>query len=115
MSPRLNRQELAELKAHHVACSHLIKGCQDATIRLRRDCASKAGVADEQQELELRAVEILEEMLDSWCNTLSVLRANLDVDSPVGAAIWQMQDERRSSHSSEMASMAGRSGGRPRV
>ena len=55
MSPRLNRQELAELKAHHLACSHLVKGCQDAAIRLRRDRAAELGADGQHHALEYRA------------------------------------------------------------
>jgi hypothetical protein len=71
----LTPRELNELKAHHMACSHLIKGCQDAAIRLRRLAPSTSDA--EQLAVELRAVEILEQVLGSWCETLSVLRANL--------------------------------------
>ena len=89
MSPRLNRQDLAELKAHHLACSHLIKGCQDAAIRLRRDRAAELRAAGQHQGVEYRAVEILEEVLGSWCETLSVLHANLGRSSLGDAAAWQ--------------------------
>jgi hypothetical protein len=111
MSPRLNRQELAELKAHHLACSHLIKGCQDAVIRLRREGPTQVRVATQATALERRAVEILEEMLDSWCSTLSVLRANLDGAPPAGAVFWQIPDEGKDSRAHELSSMAGSSAG----
>jgi hypothetical protein len=82
MSSSLNPEELAELKAHHLACSHLIRGCQDATIRLR---GGKSGGPDieAQADVEFRAVEILEHILASWCETLFILRANLN-GSPAG-------------------------------
>lgn len=115
MSPRLNREELAELKAHHLACSHLIKGCQDATIRLRRDRAAELRVAGQQQGIEYRAVEILEDVLGSWCETLSVLRANLDQSSLADVAAWQRLTGEPSVSFEEMTSTVGQSADRPRL
>ena len=113
MSPRLNREELAELKAHHLACSHLIKGCQDATIRLRRDRAAELRVADAHQGIEYRAVEILEDVLGSWCETLSVLRANLSQPSLGDVAVWQTPAREPSVFSEEVTITVGQSPGRP--
>ena len=115
MPPRLNREELAELKAHHLACSHLIKGCQDATIRLRRDRAAELRVAVQHQGIEYRAVEILEDVLGSWCETLSVLRANLNQDSPADGPAWQKPAREPSVLSDEMTSTLGQSAGRPSI
>lgn len=112
MSPRLNREELVELKAHHLACSHLIKGCQDATIRLRRDRASELSAAGDQSS-EYRAVEILEDVLGSWCETLSVLRANLNQSSPGDVAIWQRPAPEPNVFSVEMTGTAVPSAERP--
>jgi hypothetical protein len=114
MSPRLNREELAELKAHHLACSHLIKGCQDATIRLRGDRAAELRVAGQQQGIEHRAVEILEDVLGSWCETLSVLRANLNQSSPGDVAVWQTPAREPSVLPEEITSTVGQSADRPR-
>jgi len=113
MSPRLNREELAELKAHHLACSHLIKGCQDATIRLRRDRASELSAAGQHQGIEYRAVEILEDVLGSWCETLSVLRDNLNQSSPADVAMWQRPTPEPSVFSGEMTGTVGQSAERP--
>ena len=113
MSPRLNREELAELKAHHLACSHMIKGCQDATIRLRRDRAAELRVAGRHQGIEYRAVEILEDVLGSWCETLSVLRANLSQSSPGDMAAWQRPAREASVFSEGMTSTAGQYAERP--
>ena len=113
MSPRLNREELAVLKAHHLACSHLIKGCQDATIRLRRDRAAELRVAGQYQGVEYRAVEILEDVLGSWCETLSVLRANLNQSSPGDVAAWQSPAREPNVFAEEMASTFGQSAKRP--
>ena len=113
MSPHLNREELAELKAHHLACSHLIKGCQDGTIRLRRDHASELRVAGQHQGIEYRAVEILEDVLGSWCETLSVLRANLSQSSPGDMAAWQRPASEPSVFSEEMIRTIGPSAERP--
>ena len=113
MSPHLNREERAELKAHHLACSHLIKGCQDGTIRLRRDHASELRVAGQHQGIEYRAVEILEDVLGSWCETLSVLRANLNQSSPGDMAAWQRPAHEPSVFSEEMISTIGPSAERP--
>ena len=113
MSPRLNREELAELKAHHLACSHLIKGCQDATIRLRRDRAAALSASGQHHGIEYRALEILEDMLSSWCETLSVLRANLNQPSTGDGAAWQRPARPPSPLSDEMDSTIGQSAGRP--
>ena len=113
MSPRLNREELAELKAHHLACSHLIKGCQDATIRLRRDRAAELRVAGQNDGIEYRAVEILEDVLGSWCETLSVLRANLNQSSPGDVAVWQRPAPEPSVFSEEMIGTVRQSAERP--
>lgn len=88
MLSRLSPEEIAELKAHHLACSHLVKGCQDATIRLRRDRAAQLS-AGPQDSIEYRAVEILEHVLGSWCETISILRANLNQPSSGEVAVWQ--------------------------
>lgn len=113
MSPRLSREELTELKAHHLACSHLIKGCQDATIRLRRDRAAELRAAGQHQGIEYRAVEILEDMLGSWCETLSVLRVNLSRFSPGDMAARQRPSSEPKVFSDEMTSSLGQSAERP--
>jgi hypothetical protein len=64
----LSQAEAAELKAHHLACSQLVRGCQDAILKLRDDAAHSDTVS-------YRAVEIMEAVLDSWCETLSILRS----------------------------------------
>ena len=115
MSPRLNREELAELKAHHLACSHLIRGCQDATIRLRRDRAPELRVAGPHHGIEYRAVEILEDMLGSWCETLSVLRANLNQSSLGNVAAWQKPTREPNVFSEEITSTVGQSAERPNL
>jgi hypothetical protein len=89
MSPRLNQEELAELKAHHLACSHLIKGCQDATIKLRRERADQLMVDHPESTVEFRAIQILEDVLSSWCETLGVLRTNLNQSSPAHVRSWR--------------------------
>ncbi len=68
----LTDQEVAELKARHLACSHLVKGCQDAIIRFRETAEGQQG---RQASTAHRAIEILEEALGSWCDTLSILRS----------------------------------------
>jgi hypothetical protein len=106
MSSRLNREEVAELKAHHLACSHLIKGCQDATIRLRHDRADELRADAQGLGVEYRAIEILEDVLGSWCETLSVLRANLNRSSPGDIAAWQRPTQVQDVFSSEMTGQA---------
>ena len=73
--PALAGQQIVELKAQHLACSHLVKGCQDAIIRFRETTATE----DQAQEANAapRAIEILEEVLGSWCDTLSILHSAL--------------------------------------
>jgi len=75
-SSALTDQEVAELKARHLACSHLVKGCQDAIIRVRQKTSELAH--DQQVSTALRAIEILEDALASWCDTLSILRSSLN-------------------------------------
>lgn len=89
MPPRLNPEELAELKAHHLACSHLIKGCQDATIKLRRERAGQLMAANPEYTVEFRAIQILEDVLASWCETLGVLHTNLNQSSPSYVTSWR--------------------------
>ena len=88
MLSRLSAEEIAELKAHHLACSHLVKGCQDATIKLRRDRAVQL-IAHPHDSVEYRAVEILEHVLGAWCETISIIRASLNQSSSGEVAVWQ--------------------------
>lgn len=74
----LTDNELSELKARHLACSLLIRGCQAAILDYRK----KAGNAGEQQARhEQRVIDVLEEVLQAWCETLSVLRSVLNQTS----------------------------------
>lgn len=73
----LTEEEAAELKAHHLACSQLVRGCQDAIFRFR----SQAGRDIDLDGVSFRTVEIMEGILDSWCETLSILRSALNRDS----------------------------------
>jgi hypothetical protein len=72
----LTDKDVAELKARHLACSHLIKGSQDAIIRLRDQTAGAPGRTD--VSTAHRATEILEDVVGSWCETLSMLRSALN-------------------------------------
>jgi len=83
-SSALTKQEVAELKARHLACSHLVKGCQDAIISFRAKTASPS--AGQEASAGYRAIEILEEVLGSWCDTLSILRSALNQTSSRKAA-----------------------------
>ncbi len=80
----LTQQEIAELKARRLACSYLVKGCQDAIFDFRERAAGMAGAA--QARSAHRAIEILEEALGSWCETLSILRSALNSTSSLGTA-----------------------------
>jgi hypothetical protein len=73
----LREKEAAELKAHHLACSQLVRGCQDAIFRFR----SQSGGDIESDSVSYRTIEIMESILDSWCETVSILRSALDRDS----------------------------------
>ncbi len=86
-SSALTDQEVAELKAHHLACSHLVKGCQDAIITFRKKTANESQV--QHASTAYRAIEILEEVLGSWCDTLSILRSAVSPTSPRDAAYDQ--------------------------
>jgi hypothetical protein len=73
----LRENEAAELKAHHLACSQLVRGCQDAIFRFRSQCGSDI----ESDRVSFRTIEIMESVLDSWCETVSILRSALHRDS----------------------------------
>ncbi len=84
----LSDQDVAELKSRHLACSLLVKGCQTAIFDFRERAAR--GTATDQQALAAhRTVEILEDILESWCNTLSVLRSALNQTSAQRMAAGQ--------------------------
>jgi hypothetical protein len=87
-SSALTDQEIAELKAQHLACSHLVKGCQDAIIRFREKTAEQG--QDLQAGATYRTIEILEEVLASWCDTLSILRSALNQTSSRNAGHYRM-------------------------
>ena len=113
--PSFTVKEVRELKAHQLACSHLIKGCQDAVIRLRRAGAPGA-TAHDREALELRAVEILEDVLGSWCETLSILRATLNQSAaPESMAPWQRPIAQRDLETDEFRGKATRIGQSPGV
>jgi hypothetical protein len=65
--------------------------------------------------VEYRAIEILEDVLGSWCQTLSVLRANLDQSLPGTMAVWHEPPRKPADYSDEMTSTMGQSAGRPRI
>jgi len=69
--------EVAELKAHHLACTQLVRGCQEAIFRFR----SRAGDGIATDDVSMRTIEIMEGILGSWCETVSILRSALDRDS----------------------------------
>jgi hypothetical protein len=89
-SSALTAQEVAELKARHLACSHLIKGSQDAIIRLRNQTSNAPKGAD--LRTANRATEILEEVVGSWCETLSILRSALSRTTPLDSLLPQRSD-----------------------
>lgn len=74
--PAITEQEAAELKAHHLACSHLVKGCQQAIFQFRKQAPS--GGDEETLRLAQRTIEILEDTLQCWCETLSIVRSALE-------------------------------------
>lgn len=74
----LRERDIAELKARYLACSLLVRGCQAAVFDFRE----KAGSADERvSRSQQRVIEVLETVLESWCETLSVLRSVLNQTS----------------------------------
>jgi len=77
----LTDQETAELKAHHLACSHLVRGCQEAIFQFRTQAATGD---DDSLRLAQRTIEILEGVLESWCETLTVVRSALGRESSHG-------------------------------
>lgn len=79
--PALTIQETAELKAHHLACSHLVRGCQEAIFEFRTQAATGD---DASLRLAERTIEILEGVLETWCETLAVVHSALGRDSSHG-------------------------------
>ena len=64
---RLNEEE--EQRAQHIACSHLVRGCESAASELHSATGETAG----QPRTRKRAQEILAEVLSSWRHALSVV------------------------------------------
>lgn len=89
-SAALTDEEVAELKARHLALSYLVKGCQDAVFNFRRQSAPDAGAKE--ARAAHRTVEILEEVLASWCDTLSILRSALNPTSSLRVDAGQRLD-----------------------
>ncbi len=64
---RLSNNE--EQQAQHIACSHLVKGCEGAVSELQH----VTGEAEGQSPTMARAGDILAQVLSSWQNALKVL------------------------------------------
>jgi predicted glycosyl hydrolase (DUF1957 family) len=61
-----------ELRAEHVACTHLVRGCEDALARLASEWLEADSL--EEEAMNARAAEILNEVLDDWREALQMLR-----------------------------------------
>jgi hypothetical protein len=59
-----------EQQAQHIACSHLVRGCESAASELH----SATGETDGPSQTTMRAQQILAEVLSSWRHALSVVR-----------------------------------------
>src|SRR2546426_6901920 len=68
-SSALTKQEVAELKARHLACSHLVKGCQDAIISFRDKTVSQS--AGREANAAAPASHTLAAEVGCWCATPS--------------------------------------------
>lgn len=66
---RLSNNE--EQQAQHIACSHLVRGCEGAVSELQH----VTGEAGGQSPTTVRAGDILAQVLSSWRDTLKVLTA----------------------------------------
>lgn len=62
-----------ELKAQHIACTYLIRGCEDALGRVASEWLEAESW--EEEAVNARAAEILDTVLDDWKETLEILRA----------------------------------------
>jgi hypothetical protein len=62
-----------ELRAQQIACSYLIRGCEDALTRLSR--AWIEADSEDEEAVRARAADILSEILEGWQETLEILRA----------------------------------------
>jgi hypothetical protein len=103
--PDAHRQnEVAELKAHHLACTQLVRGCQDAIFRFR----SQAGGGIVSDDVSYRTIEIMEGILDSWCETVSILRSALDRDSSRDQSYGYRPDAYSDPVAQDSAQMIGR-------
>ncbi len=69
---RLNDEE--ERQAQHIACGHLVKGCESAASELHAAVGEKHG----QSRTKERAQELLAEVLSSWRHALSVVTPGLE-------------------------------------
>jgi hypothetical protein len=65
---RLSNNE--EQQAQHIACSHLVRGCEGAVSEL----LAPAGASEGPSPAKKRAGEILAQVLSSWRDTRTALR-----------------------------------------
>jgi hypothetical protein len=63
------------IEAQEVACAHLIRSCERALLDLRS--ITGHAVTPGQARINLRAIELLEDVLGGWRETRDALRATV--------------------------------------
>ena len=67
------RTQPDELKAQEIACTYLVRGCEDALTELARTLVETRSVGE--GTANARAADILSDILDGWRETLVILQA----------------------------------------
>jgi len=78
-----------ELEAQQLACSYLLKGCERALFQFGLVAGETANM--EAAGIDQRAADIMRDILGSWRETLSLLRASsLDAGRSSTAQGWML-------------------------
>ena len=67
------RMQSEVLRAQQIACSYLVRGCEDALTELARTLIETRFVGE--GAANARAADILSDILDGWRETLVILQA----------------------------------------
>ena len=73
------RMQSDELRAQHIACSYLVRGCEDALTELARTLIETRSAGE--GAANARAADILSDILDDWKETMAILRATAQAAS----------------------------------
>jgi hypothetical protein len=81
--------EAQELEAQRIACSYLVKGCERALFQFGLIAGETSSV--EAARVDVRAVDIMRQVLSSWRETLAELPSRRTARSR-NAAGWAVMD-----------------------